>query len=157
MHPNERLIHTFYSAFQQKDPAPMQTAYAEDAQFSDEVFTRLSAAEARAMWEMLISRGKDLELTFGEVSADDQKGSARWTATYTFSQTGRKVTNHIRAEFEFDASGKIRRHRDTFDFYAWARQALGTSGLLLGWTSFLRKKVQDTARKSLVRYMEKRA
>jgi ketosteroid isomerase-like protein len=154
MHPNQQLITTFYEAFQRKDVATMQACYADDAVFTDEVFQNLDAARTRKMWEMLIRRGKDLELTFSGIAANDTTGSANWTATYTFSQTKRPVVNHVRATFAFE-NGKIIRHTDHFDFYAWSRQALGLSGLLLGWTGFLRQKVQQSALKSLADYMLK--
>ena len=106
------------------------------------------------MWEMLIKRGKDLELTFSNVEANDTTGSADWTATYTFNQTKRRVVNHVRANFAFE-NGKIVNHTDRFDFYNWSKQALGLSGLLLGWTGFMQKKVQQTALKSLTEYMKR--
>ena len=65
---------------------------------------------------------------------DITERSAHWEATYRFSATGRLVHNIIDAEFEFDAHGLILRHRDRFDFWRWARQALGAPGLLLGWS-----------------------
>jgi hypothetical protein len=40
-------------------------------------------------------------------------------------------------------------HIDDFDFHRWARQALGTSGLLLGWTPLLRNAVRRRARAGL--------
>ena len=75
-------------------------------------------------------------------------GSARWIAHYTFTQTGRSVTNDVRARFRFE-DGLIADHRDEFDFHRWARQALGTSGLLLGWTPILRSAVRRRARAGL--------
>ena len=47
-------------------------------------------------------------------------------------KTGRKVLNRIDAEFVFRA-GKIARHTDSFDLWAWAGMALGLKGRLLGW------------------------
>lgn len=150
---NEQTIQTFYTCFQKKDYKGMQACYADDATFSDSVFVGLNAAQVRAMWEMLIRRGKDLQLEFSNVFADAQSGSAQWVATYTFSATGHKVINRIQARFEF-RDGKIIRHTDSFDFYTWARQALGVTGLLLGWTSFLKNKVRQGAMKNLAAYME---
>lgn len=132
----------------------MQACYAENAIFSDAVFKHLNARQVRAMWQMLITRGTDLDLTFGNVQANDQHGSAHWEATYTFSATGRRVVNRIKAEFVVE-NGKIVQHTDSFDFYVWARQALGLSGWLLGWTSFLRQKVTDKAMKNLAQFMSK--
>lgn len=154
MNTNEQVITSFYEAFQRKDYATMQACYADSAIFSDEIFLNLDAAHTRSMWEMLIRRSKDLKLTFSNVEANDTTGSAAWTAVYTFSQTKRKVTNHIDASFTFE-NGKIVRHTDRFDFYGWSKQALGLSGLLLGWTGFFQNKVRQTARQSLQAYMNR--
>jgi hypothetical protein len=78
-------------------------------------------------------------------------GSARWRATYTFSQTGRPVVNEVGATFVF-AAGRIVRHRDQFDFHRWAGQALGPVGLLLGGTPLVRARVRKRARASLDEY-----
>jgi hypothetical protein len=51
--------------------------------------------------------------------------------------------------------GKIVRHTDTFGFWKWSRQALGISGVLLGWSGFLQNQVRQTARRSLREYVEK--
>lgn len=83
-------------------------------------------------------------------------GNARWQAWYTFSATGRHVHNVIDAAFRF-RDGLIIEHRDRFSFWRWARQALGPTGLLLGWTPFLRAKVMRTARAGLDAYVSRRA
>ena len=63
--------------------------------------------------------------------------------------------NKIDAAFTFDGNGLIATHRDRFDFWAWSRQALGTPGLLLGWSPFLRNKVRATAAGNLQRFLTK--
>ena len=152
MHPNEQLVTLFYTAFQNKDYNTMQNCYANHAVFNDAVFKNLNAQQVRAMWQMLITRGKDLQLQFSNVHANETNGSAEWVATYTFSPTKRKVTNRIKASFVFE-DGKIVKHTDDFDFHKWASQALGTTGKLLGWTGFLRNKVQAGAMKNLSAFM----
>lgn len=151
---NKEIIQTFYTAFQNKDYKTMQNCYAANAVFSDEVFNNLNASQVKAMWEMLIKGGKDLELTFKNVQATDTTGSAEWIASYTFSATNRKVTNRIKASFTFE-NGKIVQHTDRFNFYAWAKQALGTPGLLLGWTDSLKNKVQQKAMRNLEAFIHK--
>jgi ketosteroid isomerase-like protein len=152
MNDNEKLINRFYNSFAQRDYKAMQDCYADNATFSDEAFQNLNSAQVKAMWEMLIKRGKDLQIRFQNVTADEKSGSCEWIANYTFSQTGRKVENHIKANFEFE-NGKIIKHLDQFDFYKWSSQALGLPGKLLGWTSFLKNKVRATAMKSLADFM----
>lgn len=152
MTPNESLLHRFYAAFQKLDYATMQDCYHEEASFSDAVFTQLDAGETRAMWQMLLTRGKDLEVTFHHVSANEKTGSAQWEATYTFSQTGRKVHNIISATFEFK-DGLIYRHKDSFSLRRWAGLALGPLGKLLGWAPFFQRKIRNGAAQNLKKFM----
>lgn len=151
---NTELITKFYTAFQQKDYKTMQDLYSDNAVFNDAVFTNLSAQEVRAMWQMLLTRGKDLSLEFKDIWSEDTKAGATWIATYTFSATGRKVTNHINAVFEIE-NGKIIKHTDSFSFYKWARQALGVPGLLLGWSPTLKSKIQGAAKNNLQEFMKR--
>lgn len=146
--PNEALIERFYGAFSERDGAGMAACYAPDVRFSDPVFTDLRGPEAGAMWRMLTGRANDLRIELLEREADDERGSARWRAHYTFTQTGRPVVNDVRASFRF-ADGLIVEHRDDFGFHRWARQALGPTGLLLGWTPLVKSGVRRRARAGL--------
>ncbi len=153
-HTNAQLIERFYTAFQKRDGEAMGACYASDVKFSDEVFPDLVGDRARGMWKMLCGRAADLRVEFRDVQANDSEGSAHWDAYYTFTATGRKVVNRIDAKFKFK-DGLISEHRDAFDFYAWARQALGPTGLLLGWTPMVKNKVRRTAAKGLDQFMAK--
>ena len=152
MNPNQELIHRFYTCFQNKDYKGMQECYANNASFSDSVFKDLNGRQTKAMWEMLIKNGKDLTLEFSGIEANETTGSAHWEASYTFSKTGNKVVNKIDAQFKFE-KGKIVKHTDYFNFYVWAKQALGTTGLLLGWTPFIKNNVQAIAMNNLNNFM----
>ena len=151
-HPNDELIQRFYGAFARRDGDAMAGCYAPDARFSDPVFTDLRGEEPGAMWRMLTGRAEDLEVELVEHEADDERGSARWLADYTFTSTGRKVHNDVRAELRFE-DGLIAEHRDSFSFYAWARQALGPAGLVLGWTPVVQGKVRREARAGLDEFL----
>jgi len=150
----DELIQRFYTAFDRKDGDAMAACYAPDARFSDPVFGELRGAEPGAMWRMLTAQARDLSVELVEHATDPAAGTgdARWIARYTFTQTGRPVTNDVRARFRF-AGGLIAEHDDAFSFHAWARQALGAPGLLLGWTPMLRASVRRRARGSLERFM----
>ena len=154
MHPNEKLIRDFYAAFAKRDAAGMAACYHAGIAFSDPAFPMLRGAEATAMWSMLCARGKDLDITLGDVKGDAEGGSAHWEAKYTFSQTGRFVHNKVDAVFAF-RDGKIIRHVDRFGFWQWSRQALGGLGAALGWFGPLKAMVRKKAAKSLQDYMEK--
>jgi ketosteroid isomerase-like protein len=142
--PNELLIERFYGAFAKGDGAGMEACYAPDVHFSDSVFTDLRGGRAGAMWRMLTDSPGDLRIDLLEHGADDSSGSAHWRAHYTFTQTGRPVVNDVQATFRFK-DGLIVEHRDDFSFYRWARQALGPTGQLFGWTPVIRSAVRKKA------------
>jgi ketosteroid isomerase-like protein len=147
---NAALIERFYAAFAALDAATMTACYAPTAQFRDPVFVLAGRAEIGAMWSMLCTatreHGRDVwALDWRDVHADEHDGGAHWEAWYRFSATGRKVHNRIDARFVFAEDGLIAGHVDDFNFWAWARQALGAPGLLLGWTPMLQNKVRAQA------------
>jgi ketosteroid isomerase-like protein len=150
---HQDLIERFYHAFQQRDHEGMIACYHPDISFYDPVFGELKGKRAGAMWHMLCERGDDLVLTYRDIFAEDNEGSAHWEATYTFS-TGRKVHNIIDAEFRFE-DDLIIEHIDTFNLYRWSRMALGPVGTLVGWTSRMQHKISDSAEKSLERFISK--
>jgi ketosteroid isomerase-like protein len=155
-HPNAALIERFYEAFQRRDVDAMAACYAPDVTFGDPVFVELHGGEAVDMWRMLVSRAQDFTLSFSHVVADDSQGSAHWVASYLFSQTGRAVVNPIDARFVF-RDGLIAEHRDHFDLWRWASQALGARGALLGWTPFVQNAIRAQAQRGLAAWRAKAA
>lgn len=152
MHPHQQLIEKFYTAFGKLDANGMLSCYHEEVTFYDPVFENLDAAEAAAMWTMLCRNAKDFSVQYKQVEAGNEYGSCAWIATYTFSATGRKVENHVKAHFKFH-EGRIIEHMDDFDLWQWSRQALGLKGLLLGWSGFVINKVRRTAKSNLKKFM----
>ena len=150
----QETIERFYAAFDRRDGDTMAACYAPGARFSDPAFGELRGEEPGAMWRMLTGQATDLRVELGDHGADDaaRTGHADWTAHYTFSQTGRRVTNHVRATFRFDADGLFAEHDDAFSFWTWSRQALGPAGLALGWTPILRGQVRGKARGQLAAF-----
>lgn len=152
---NQTLLNNFYSAFARHDGQKMAESYHAEAIFSDPAFGKLRGDEIGMMWKMLIGRsGGNLEIAFWDVKADENQGTANWTAKYVFGKTGRSVANHIHARFAFK-DGLIFRHIDDFSFDQWAKQALGWKGWLLGRTNFLQDKVRQQARQSLENYIKR--
>ena len=155
MHPHESLVREFYARFAARDAEGMARCYHPEVAFSDPVFPMLRGAEADDMWRMLLSRATDLAVTLDEAGAGDDAGTARWTARYTFSRTGRPVVNHVAAMFAF-RDGLIVRHYDRFSFWRWASQALGPAGSLLGWFAPLKWKVRKDAARGLAQFRARR-
>lgn len=149
---NKQLIEKFYTSFANGDAEGMVSCYAADVVFTDPAFGSLKGDDARCMWRMLM-QNKGVKVSFSNVTANDKTGSADWVAEYTFSRTGRKVVNHVSAQFEFSNS-LIVKHTDSFDVWKWAGQAMGPVGWLLGWTPFMRNKIQQQARGLLARFKD---
>lgn len=137
------VIEKFYSAFNELDAEKMVSYYHEEIQFEDPAFGVLKGEKAKNMWRMLCAsqKGKQFQIEYSNISFENDKGSAHWEAKYNFSKTGRKVHNKIDAQFELK-DGKIIKHIDHFNLHEWAKQAMGPTGLMLGWTSFFQKKLQ---------------
>jgi ketosteroid isomerase-like protein len=151
---NRQIIEKFYSAFQQLDYKSMQSCYSDDIVFSDPVFLLLKGNEVRAMWEMLCKNARDFSLSFSDIELiDHEYATCSWTASYTFSRTGRKVVNHIKAFMRLK-DGKIIEHSDGFRLSTWAAQALGWKGVLFGWTGFMKRGIQKNARRNLAYFIQ---
>jgi ketosteroid isomerase-like protein len=156
MEVNKQVIEEFYTAFQKLDHQTMNSCYSDDIVFSDPAFGLLRGEEAKAMWEMLCKNAKDFSLTFSNIQLlDEEYATCNWIATYTFSKTGRKVVNNIKA-YMLLKDGKIIEHSDAFKLSKWAAQALGWKGALFGWTGFMKRKIQHNARKNLIAFIEKK-
>ena len=155
MHPHESLLREFYARFAARDAEGMARCYHADVAFTDPVFPMLHGEEARDMWRMLLARAADLRVALDEATADAQGGTARWTARYTFSRTGRPVVNRVGAMFAF-REGLIVRHFDSFSLWRWSAQALGPVGALAGWSLPLTWKIRKDAEKALRRFQANR-
>lgn len=156
MNSQRDIIERFYSAFQRLDHNAMNACYSDDIIFSDPVFLTLKGDEVKCMWEMLCTNAKDFSLSFSDIqSVDDEYATCRWVANYTFSKTGNRVTNHCKA-FMRIRDGKIIEHSDAFRLSTWISQALGWKGLWFGWTGFMKRAVQNNARKNLLKFIERK-
>jgi ketosteroid isomerase-like protein len=152
MSSNTETIENFYRAFQKRDHAGMVACYHPEVEFSDPVFQNLKGPQAGAMWQMLLTRSKDMTMTYSQVQADTQQGLGYWEATYTYSATGRKVLNKIHSSFRFK-DGKIIEHHDSFNLWRWSAMALGVKGLFLGWLPPVQNSIRKNARTRLDEFM----
>jgi ketosteroid isomerase-like protein len=156
MQMNADTISRFYSAFQKLDHRAMNNCYSDDIVFNDPVFGLLRGDEARYMWEMLCTNAKDFSLTYSDIQLlDEEYATCKWTATYTFSKTGRRVVNNIKAFMKLK-DDKIIEHSDAFRLSTWASQALGWKGVMFGWMGWMKRKIQKNARQNLIRFIEKK-
>lgn len=150
---NQEVLQQFYDAFQAGDAEKMVACYHDKVTFEDPAFGKLEGEEAKAMWRMLIQRAQgQLKIEVPTVKASATEGSSYWIARYPYGPKKRIVLNKVTGSFTF-RDGKILTHIDEFDLWAWSRQALGFPGFLLGWSSFMRNKIQANTGRLLQKYM----
>ena len=138
----------FYAAFAQLDHATMNACYAPNAVFSDPAFGTLHGDEIAKMWTGLCRAATEFRVSHEVVRSSPTAATVTWTAHYAFPATGRDVVNHVTSNLTL-ADDRIVAHHDTFDFHAWAKQALGPPGLLLGWAPPFQRIVQGQARRAM--------
>ena len=154
MNNDERLIERFFTAFQNLDDEKMNACYSDDVAFYDPMFELLRGNEAKAMWEMLCRNAKDFSLKFDSIkNLEDGYYTCNWTATYTFSKTGRRVVNMCKAHMKIE-NGLIAEHSDAWSLHKWSKQAIGITGQFLGWAGFFRRRLKNTAKRNLMHYIE---
>ncbi len=149
-------IEQFYRAFNNLDAEKMVSRYHKDVIFEDPAFGVLKGERATNMWKMLCAsqKGKEFKVHVTHIESSAEVTTATWEAFYVFSKTGRKIHNIVHAEFRFK-EGKIISHKDTFDLYKWSKQALGSKGLILGWTPFFKNKLQIQTNRLLSNFERK--
>jgi hypothetical protein len=148
------LASKFYTAMNSQDFKTIATMYSSNAQFSDPVFPSLTGDEAKAMWHMLLQGAKNFSVEHQVLNSGPDFAEIHWIAKYNFSKTGRPVVNNIHTRMSFQ-DNLIVSQKDDFPVYAWAKQALGLPGYALGWTSFMHKKIQATAKGNLSKFMDR--
>lgn len=154
MQESENLARTFYEAFQKRDYARMQACYHKNATFEDPAFGKLNYKQTKAMWHMLCKRANDLSVEFSILDSSPERVVVQWIAHYTYTPNNSRVQNTIKATLIIK-DGKIWQHTDRFNFWKWARQALGFTGLYLGWTPLFRNVVRKSVHKSLEAFIQK--
>jgi hypothetical protein len=157
-----QTLETFYNAFRMLDAGRMEACYARAARFDDPVFSLQGRERIGGLWRMLCEgitdQGRaDWRLDFDDLviggAGETCVGHAHWEPRYRFGPTGRRVHNVIDATFTFDADGMMLTHRDDFDLWRWARQAMGLRGALFGWSPWFTRQVRATGLRRYERWM----
>lgn len=149
---NQEIITQFYTAFQNGDSTAMVNCYHDDVVFTDPAFGKLKAEKAKAMWQMLLSKKEESEMSVSFKVLNDNQ--ADWIAHYKYGPNKKPVINTVTAIFEFK-NGKISKHTDHFNLWKWSQQALGAPGYFLGWSSFMKNKIQKTTNSLLDKFMKR--
>jgi ketosteroid isomerase-like protein len=142
----EETVRAFYDAFTTKKLDTVESLYAPDAKFKDEIFEYQDRAGTMNMWRSIFAKGPDLKTSYRILGVEGDTVKAHWVADYTIF--GRKVHNEIDTTMKVK-DGKIVEHRDSFPWDKWAKQALPLGPL--GATKPVRELVTHVMRWSIDR------
>lgn len=147
------IISQFYKAFKNLDAEAMVAYYHDNIEYEDSAFGKLFGIHAKNMWRMLCKsqQGKDFKVKFNNIQQVDQTVTANWQASYTFSISGKKVHNKIKAKFLFK-DGKINKHNNHFSLHRWEIQAMGFKGFAFGWLPFFKSKLKAQTNRLLKKF-----
>ena len=144
----EQTVRALFSSLDKGDFRTAGDCYQPDARFHDIAFDLEGKDKIAAMWRLVCSR--NVKVSYRDIRADQQSGTAHWESLYRFSRTNRLVHHKIDSTFLF-RDGKISLHLDRSSRWAWAHQALGfPRGLLVTMLPFL---LRNAARKELEEFV----
>ena len=102
------------------------------------------------------SKGEGPNFEVSNIVGTATGGSAHWECKYQSPvNPSRMVHNKVDANFTI-ANGKITKHVDTFDWWSWAKQAMGCIGFLCGCCSCFHNIAKKKANSKLQHYMSKK-
>jgi hypothetical protein len=125
---------------------------------STPIFPKLEGVQIKSVWSMIMAGARDFSVHYEILSFDETHVRVSWTALNRFSATNRPVKNQVMTELMLSSptpggnEGKILSQSDVFDFYRWARQALGMPGTLLGWMPWFQKQIQTKSSEKLASF-----
>jgi hypothetical protein len=99
VHPNVKLIEALFTVLHDAKPSSVAVCYAVDASFKDIAFWLDGRDSIRQIWRFV--RNREVKVSFDLISADDRGGNGHWIASYTFTETVRKIVNDIMSTFIF--------------------------------------------------------
>lgn len=149
----QELVASFYGAFSRLDYEQMMDCYADDIIYNDPLVGLIERGEVKAYWKMICANAKALSLkTYDFEEIDDEYVTSRYQVEYYLEATGKKV-RYAAKSFMRIAEGKIVEHSDGFRLSTFLGNTYGLAGQLLGWTGYLKKKVQHRYRLLLDQYL----
>ena len=70
---NKTTIEYFYTAFANGDAERMVNCYHEQIEFYDPAFGKLHGEKAKNMWRMLLSRNKNIDISFSDIQTSNNR------------------------------------------------------------------------------------
>lgn len=146
-----QIVKEFYKALSKGDYQKVNSLYHDDAKYRDEIFD-LRGKEINALWYTATRPEMNLIAHCKSLKVDGDRVTTDWNISYTIDTLNRKVELDETGVFQFQ-DGKIINHKDSYDFWSWCAQSLGFIGKALGWSQWLKNRVRNQAKKSVLSNM----
>ncbi|WP_051418467.1 nuclear transport factor 2 family protein [Mesoplasma seiffertii] len=145
----QEILDSFYTAFKNGDSEKMNSLYSKKVTFNDAIFENLNYKQVTNMWTSLLATKEQSQFVVDfEIKNLNEEIFVVWTATYLFGPKRRKVVNVVESRMTIQDE-KIIVHTDSFDFYNWAKQAIGGPAIIFGKQKWFQKKVAAKAMNKL--------
>lgn len=145
------IVKEFYEALNKRDYKIVNGLYHSEAKYRDEIFD-FNGIEIHALWYNATLPEMDISVKLESIREEGDKVITEWEMRYTLDIIKRRINLKEKGVFEFKDE-KIYRHTDTYDFWAWCTQAFGAIGRVMGWSNWLRNRVRNQARKSVLTHL----
>ena len=143
-----KIVEGFYEALNKGDYQFVNSLYHSNASYKDELF-ELKGVEIHALWYSAVQPDLNLSVELKSIKEVDGRVITEWVMNYTLDIINRRISLNEKGTFIFKGD-KIIEHIDEYDFWSWCTQAFGIIGKSLGWSNWLRKRVRNQARKSVL-------
>ncbi|KAH8923203.1 hypothetical protein BT69DRAFT_1262631 [Atractiella rhizophila] len=154
----QKTIEKYQSSHASLDWEGMSSCLSPTYTFSDPAFPDLDERMSKGMWCMFLENRETNKMVV-KCGPATKTGENTWEYDYSvdYVLNSRPILNHMHATLTLSPSTNlITKQVDHFDFYAWARQALGVSGYLLGWTEMVKGQVRTRAKGRLEGFLKKK-
>lgn len=128
-----QVTERLFSALCRRDAADVAACYDKYAVFSSPFIGDVRGAEVEALWRAIFAATRDSTLSYTIVDLGLTTARVEGMATFSLIASGRTVAGRFNSALHI-RDQRVLRHDDTYDAWAWACMAFGTTGHLLGWS-----------------------
>lgn len=150
----KETIENFMNCFKKHDVSGMCRNYGSDIIYFDPLADLLKENEVRARWILFFEDASDCEITCEEIVEEgDGYYTCKWTASFTHSESNRKVNLHSKGNFKVE-NNRITEHSEAFSLHQYCTQVYGTVAYVIGWNSLYQRARKNEFRRRILQHLD---
>lgn len=151
---NQELVEKFYRCFEYLDGEGMVSCLAEDTIYNDPIYGIIKGEYAAGLWRMRCKNLVDMKIDIIDfVELDHEYIKCKWNSTF-FSRSSAKQISMTMTSFMKINDQKITEHSDAYRLSDWLAKAYGLTGILFGWSGWMKKREQSRYRTMLEKFVQ---